>query len=128
MPKKGFSFQHIVIIYNDLRFSLPEMSQDPKPLLSLLVLTNVLLELPKNTSTCELNMFVNVFESNKSEVYLNLNTNCLNVLNLYFVFECVLNLFWFLVNFCNNKSYFSTNAIYLVTEIYLKESLIFIIN
>lgn len=43
LPKKGFSLQHIVIIYNDLRFSLPEMSQDPKPLFSL----NVLLALPE---------------------------------------------------------------------------------
>lgn len=73
-------------------------------------------------------MFVNVFEFNKLEVQLNFNINCLNVLNFYFVFECVLNFVWFLVNFCNNKSYFLINVIYLVIEIYLKEFLIFIIN
>lgn len=42
-----------VIMYNDLAFSLPEISQDSKRELSLLKWTNVLLALSDFSSTCE---------------------------------------------------------------------------
>lgn len=67
------------IMYNDLAFSLPEISQDSKRELNLLKWTNVLLALSDFYQYMRVNTFVNVLGSIKSGFYFNPNTTNLNI-------------------------------------------------